>query len=120
MAQACGSKFTMKSSLLASKRRKSQSDLMGRMTAQGDPGELGMTSLSKLLRTSCAIATSGALVLSSFPAIAQGQPAPETQLPPPPAASQPPPEAVQQPPQPAGQQLGQGGLSQLIAPVSLY
>ena len=29
-----------------------------------------MTSLSKLLRTSCAIATSGALVLSSFPAIA--------------------------------------------------
>jgi hypothetical protein len=79
-----------------------------------------MTSLSKLLRTSCAIATSGALVLSSFPAIAQGQPAPEAQLPPPSGAQQPPPEAVQQPPQPAGPQLGQGELEKLLAPIALY
>jgi hypothetical protein len=79
-----------------------------------------MTSLSKLLRTSCAIATSGALVLSSFPAFAQGQPAPGAQLPPPPTAQQPPPEAVQQPPQPAAQQLGQGELEKLLAPIALY
>jgi hypothetical protein len=79
-----------------------------------------MMSLSKLLRTSCAIATSGALALSSFPAFAQGQPAPGAQLPPPPTAQQPPPEAVQQPPQPAAQQLGQGELEKLLAPIALY
>src|SRR5260370_2782164 len=118
MAQACGSKFTMKSSLLASKRRKSQSDLMGRMTAQGDPGELGMTSLSKLLRTSCAIATSGALVLSSFPGFAQGQPAPVAQLPPPPAAQQPPPEPVQRPPHAAVQHLAHSELEKVLAPIA--
>jgi len=87
-----------------------------------------MTSLSKLLRASCAIATSGALVLSSLPAIAQDQPSPGAQLPPPSGAQlpppsgaqQPPPEAVQQPPQSAVQQLGQGELEKLLAPIALY
>jgi hypothetical protein len=79
-----------------------------------------MSSLSKLLRGSCAIATSGALLLSSFPAIAQDQPPPGAQLPPPPGAQLPPPEAVQQPPQPAAQQLGQGELEKLLAPIALY
>ena len=71
-----------------------------------------MTTLSKLLRGSCAIATSGALLLSSFPTIAQDQP--------PPAAQLPPPEGAQQPSQPAGQQLGQGELEKLLAPIALY
>jgi len=79
-----------------------------------------MTSLSKLLRASCAIATSGALVLSNLPAIAQDQPSPGAQLPPPSGAQQPPPEAVQQPPQSAVQQLGQGELEKLLAPIALY
>jgi Protein of unknown function (DUF3300) len=67
---------------------------------------------SKILQGSCAIATSGALMLSSFPAIAQDQPPAGAQLPPP--------AAVQQPPQPAGQQLGQGELEKLLAPIALY
>jgi hypothetical protein len=71
-----------------------------------------MTSLWKLLRRSCAIATSGALMLSSFPTLAQDQP--------PAAAQVPPPAAVQQPPQPAAQQLGQGELEKLLAPIALY
>src|SRR5262252_3772691 len=71
-----------------------------------------MTSLGKLLRGSCAIATSGALILSSFPALAQDQQPPATQVAPP--------AAVQQPPQPAAQQLGQGELGKLLAPIALY
>jgi hypothetical protein len=71
-----------------------------------------VATLSKLLRGSCAIATSGALMLSSFPALTQDQP--------PPAAQVPPPAAVQQPPQPAVQQLGQGELEKLLAPIALY
>ena len=67
---------------------------------------------SKILQGSCAIATSGALMLSSFPAIAQDQTPPGVQLPPP--------AAVQQPPQPAAQQLGQGELEKLLAPIALY
>ena len=71
-----------------------------------------MTSLGKLLRGSCAIATSSALILSSFPALAQDQQPPATQVAPP--------AAVQQPPQPAAQQLGQGELGKLLAPIALY
>src|SRR6516165_1055643 len=67
---------------------------------------------SKILQGSCAIATSGALMLSSFPAIAQDQTPPGVQMPPP--------AAVQQPPQPAAQQLGQGELEKLLAPIALY
>jgi hypothetical protein len=81
-----------------------------------------MKSLSKMLRGSCAIVTSGALVFSTLPAMAQGmaqdQPPPGAQLPPP-GAQLPPPEAAQQPP-PAGQQLGQGELEKLLAPIALY
>jgi Protein of unknown function (DUF3300) len=69
-----------------------------------------MMSLSKLLRRSCAIATSGALGLSSLPAMAQDQPLSGAQLPPP--------SAVQQT-QPA-QQLGQAELEKLLAPIALY
>ena len=69
-----------------------------------------MKSLSKMLRGSCAIVTSGALVLSTFPAMAQDQPPPGVQLPPPGAA---------QPP-PAAQQLGQAELEKLLAPIALY
>src|SRR5262245_7372516 len=71
-----------------------------------------MKSLSKMLRGSCAIVTSGALVLSTFPAMAQDQPPPGAQLPPPGAA--------QQPPQPAAPQLGQAELENLVAPIALY
>src|SRR5215472_11268896 len=71
-----------------------------------------MKSLSKMLRGSCAIVTSGALVLSTFPAMAQDQPPPGVQLPPPGAA--------QQPPQPAALQLGQAELEKLLAPIALY
>ena len=71
-----------------------------------------MKSLSKILRGSCAIVTSGALVLSTFPAVAQDQPPPGAQLPPPGAA--------QQPPQPAAPQLGQAELEKLVAPIALY
>jgi hypothetical protein len=67
---------------------------------------------SKFLRGSCAIATSGALVLANFAAIAQDQPPPGAQLPPP--------EAGGPPPQPAGQQIGQGELEKLLAPIALY
>ena len=67
-----------------------------------------MTALAKLLRRSCAIVTSGALVLSGLPAIAQDQT--------PPAAQQPP--ATQQSPQ--AQRLGQGQLEKLLAPIALY
>src|SRR6516164_4927187 len=69
-----------------------------------------MKSLSKMLRGSCAIVTSGALVLTTFPAMAQDQPPPGAQLPPPGA----------QPPQPAAQQLGQAELEKLLAPIALY
>jgi len=82
-----------------------------------------MKSLSKMLRGSCAIVTSGALVFSTLPAMAQAmgqdQPPPGVQLPPP-GAQLPPPEAGQQPPQPAGPQLGQGELEKLLAPIALY
>src|SRR5262249_43808682 len=71
-----------------------------------------MKSLSKMLRGSCAIVASGALVLSTFPAMAQDQPPPGVQLPPPGAA--------QQPPQPAAPQLGQAELEKLLAPIALY
>jgi hypothetical protein len=82
-----------------------------------------MKSLSKMLRGSCAIVTSGALVFSSLPAMAQpvgqDQPPPGAQLPPP-GAQLPPPEAGQQPPQPAVPQLGQAELEKLLAPIALY
>src|SRR5262249_25574416 len=73
-----------------------------------------MKSFSKLLRGSCAIVTSGALVFSSLPAMAQ--PVPQDQ--PPPGAQLPPPGAGT--PQPAAQQLGQGELEKLLAPIALY
>jgi hypothetical protein len=57
-----------------------------------------MTFWSKMLRRVCAIATSGALVLSGFPALAQQPPAE-----PPPA-----------------QPLGQAQLEELLAPIALY
>jgi Protein of unknown function (DUF3300) len=78
-----------------------------------------MTTLGKLLRGSCAIATSGALVLSSFSAIAQDQPPPSATQLPRPEAQGPPPAGVQ-PPQPAAQQLGQAQLEKLLAPIALY
>jgi hypothetical protein len=78
-----------------------------------------MKSLSKMLRGSCAIVTSGALVFSTLPAMAQDQPPPGAQLPPPGAQLPPPPEA-QQPPQPAVPQLGQAELEKLLAPIALY
>jgi len=71
-----------------------------------------MTSLSNLLRASCALVTSSALVLSNLPAMAQGQP--------PSGAQQSPPPAVPQAPQPAAQQLGQAELEKLLAPIALY
>ena len=80
-----------------------------------------MKSLSKLLRGSCAIVTSGALVFSTLPTLAQGmapnQPPPGAQLPPP-GAQLPPPEG--QPGQPAAQQLGRAELEKLLAPIALY
>jgi hypothetical protein len=94
-----------------------------------------MTTVSKLLRGTCAIATSGALVLSSLAASAQGlapqgaqQPPSGSQQQPPPGAQQPPPPGMppaaspsaQQPGQAAGQQLGQGELEKLLAPIALY
>jgi hypothetical protein len=79
-----------------------------------------MKSLSKMLRGSCAIVTSGALVFSTLPAMAQvtaqDQPPPGAQLPPP-GAQLPPPEAGQQP---AGPQLGRAELEKLLAPIALY
>jgi hypothetical protein len=78
-----------------------------------------MKSLSKMLRGSCAIITSGALVFSTLPVMAQDQPPPGAQLPPPGAQLPPPPEA-QQPPQPAVPQLGQAELEKLLAPIALY
>jgi hypothetical protein len=69
-----------------------------------------MQMLYKLLRRSCAIATSGALMISGMPAIAQ-------QKPPPPQQSSP-----SQPPrqQQAAQLLGQAQLETLLAPIALY
>ena len=67
-----------------------------------------MQMLSKLLRRSCAIATSGALVFSGMPATAQ-QPSPPEQSSPP-----------QQSEQPAAQPLGQAQLETLVAPIALY
>ena len=82
-----------------------------------------MKSLSKMLRGSCAIVTSGALVFSMLPAMAQGmaqdQPPPGAQLPPS-GAQLPPPQVGQQPPQPAAPQLGQAELEKLLAPIALY
>jgi hypothetical protein len=78
-----------------------------------------MKNLSKLLRGSCAIVTSGALVFSTLPTMAQDQPPPGSQMPPP-GAQMPPPDAAQQPPQPAGPQLGQAELEKLLAPIALY
>ena len=78
-----------------------------------------MKSLSKMLRGSCAIITSGALVFSTLPVMAQDQPPPGAQLPPPGAQLPPPPEG-QQPPQPAVPQLGQAELEKLLAPIALY
>src|SRR5499427_4476118 len=66
-----------------------------------------MKSLSKLLRGSCAIVTSGALGFASFPAMAQDQPPPGAQLPPPAEG-------------PAQQQLGRAQLENLLAPIALY
>ena len=67
-----------------------------------------MTALAKLLRRSCAIVTSGALVLAGLPAMAQDQP---------PAAAQQRPAAQQSP---QAQQPGQGQLEKLLAPIALY
>src|SRR5215472_16518243 len=78
-----------------------------------------MKSLSKMLRGSCAIVTSGALVFSTLPVMAQDQPPPGAQLPPP-GAQLPPPGTAQQPPQPAAPQLGQAELENLVAPIALY
>src|SRR5215469_1299531 len=69
-----------------------------------------MKSLSRMLRGSCAIVTSGALVFASLPAMAQDQPPPGAQLPPP----------AEGPAQPAAPQLGQAQLENLLAPIALY
>jgi Protein of unknown function (DUF3300) len=67
-----------------------------------------MTALAKLLRRSCAIVTSGALVLSGLPAMAQDQSSPPRQQLP----------AAQQAPQ--AERLGRGQLEKLLAPIALY
>src|SRR5262249_2676728 len=67
-----------------------------------------MTSVAKLLRRSCAIVTSGALVLSSLPAMAQDQPPPGGERPA--AAGQ----------APRGERLGRGQLEKLLSPIALY
>ena len=72
-----------------------------------------------MLRGSCAIVTSGALVFSTLPTMAQNQPPPGAQLPPP-GEQMPPPGAAQAPGQPSAQQLGQAELEKLLAPVALY
>jgi len=79
---------------------------------------------SKLLRGSCAIATSGALVLANFAAIAEELP-PVGAPPLPPAAQEALPPGAQQPGGPGSQQvaperLGQGQLEKLLAPIALY
>jgi hypothetical protein len=81
----------------------------------------------KLLRGSCAIATSGALVLANFAAIAEELPSgAQPPLPPaaqdtlPPAAQQSGGPGSQQPPDVAAQRLGQGQLEKLLAPIALY
>jgi len=86
-----------------------------------------MRTFSKLLRGSCAIATSGALVLANFAAIAEELPGgAQLPLPPaaqdtlPPAAQQPGGPGSQQPPDVAAQRLGQGQLEKLLAPIALY
>ena len=71
-----------------------------------------MKSLAKMLRGSCAVLTSGALVFSTFPAMAQ--PMPQDQ----PPGAQLAPADLQQPPQPAGPQLGQAELEKLLAPIA--
>jgi Protein of unknown function (DUF3300) len=70
-----------------------------------------MQMLYKLLRRSCAIATSGALIISGMPAIAQQPPSPQQSSP-----SQPPQQSQQQ----AAQLLGQAQLETLLAPIALY
>src|SRR5215813_7213115 len=85
-----------------------------------------MRTFSKLLRGTCAIATSGALVLANFAAIAEELP-PGGAPPLPPAAQEPLPPGAQpggpgsqQPPQVAAERLGQGQLEKLLAPIALY
>jgi hypothetical protein len=83
-----------------------------------------MRTFSKLLRGSCAIATSGALVLANFAAIAEELP-PVGAPPLPPAAQEPLPPGAQLPGGPGSQQvaperLGQGQLEKLLAPIALY
>src|SRR6516165_8686746 len=83
-----------------------------------------MRTFSKLLRGSCAIATSGALVLANFAAIAEELP-PVGAPPLPPAAQEALPPGAQQPGGPGSQQvaperLGQGQLEKLLAPIALY
>src|SRR6516225_8221227 len=83
-----------------------------------------MITFSKLLRGSCAIATSGALVLANFAAIAEELP-PVGAPPLPPAAQEALPPGAQQPGGPGSQQvaperLGQGQLEKLLAPIALY
>jgi Protein of unknown function (DUF3300) len=79
-----------------------------------------MTTFSKLLRGSCAIATSGALVLANFSALAQDLQPGGGQPPLPPAAAEQQPLPPAQPPQPAAERLGQGQLEKLLAPIALY
>jgi Protein of unknown function (DUF3300) len=66
-----------------------------------------MKTLANLFRQSCALVTSGALVYSGMPAMAQDQP--------PSAVQQP---AAQQAPQ--AERLGRGQLEKLLAPIALY
>jgi hypothetical protein len=66
-----------------------------------------MKTLAKLFRQSCALVTSGALVCSGMPAMAQDQP--------PSAVQQP---AAQQAPQ--AERLGRGQLEKLLSPIALY
>src|SRR6516225_4078642 len=83
-----------------------------------------MRTLSKSLLGSCAIGTSGALVLANFAAIAEELP-PVGAPPLPPAAQEALPPGAQQPGGPGSQQvaperLGQGQLEKLLAPIALY
>ena len=77
-----------------------------------------MTSLSKLLRTSCAIATSGALVLSSFPLLRRANRPRKRSSRRPGGSSRPPRRYSNR--RNRRQQLGQGELEKLLAPIALY
>jgi Fe2+ transport system protein FeoA len=74
----------------------------------------------KLLHDSCAIATSGALILANFSALAQDLQPGGAAPPLPPAAAEQQPMPPQQPPQQAAERLGQGQLEKLLAPIALY